>query len=197
MTLFIHRLLAFQVKLPRTFKIFTNADKNHAARVLNMLGLEDCFEGIISFETLNPTKKDNSSDADDLKSNTAIFDVDSYCSAVLDSELKLPRTPVVCKPFENAFEQVFKIANINPQKTLFFDDSTRNLQTGKNMGLHTFPPMQCIQVGTSHRIDGVDYALESIHNIREALPELWEAANEKDESFRQPKKISVETMVRA
>jgi len=31
-----------------------------------------------------------------------------------------------------------------------------------------------MQVG-SPRPKGADYALESIHNIREALPELWEA----------------------
>ncbi|KAE8727993.1 Ubiquitin fusion degradation UFD1 family protein isoform 1 [Hibiscus syriacus] len=158
-------LRKLMLSLPIRKVIFTNADKNHAARVLNRLGLEDCFEGIISVETLNPINKDNSSAADDLKSNTAIFDIDSYC--------------------------VFKIANINPQKTLFFDDSIRNLQTGKNMGLQT------VWVGTSHRTDGVDYALESIHNIREAVPELWEAANEKDENFQQPGKISVETKVRA
>ncbi|KAK8695804.1 hypothetical protein V6N13_000962 [Hibiscus sabdariffa] len=176
------------LSLPVRKVIFTNADKNHAARVLNRLGLEGCFEGIICFETLNPINKDNSFVDDDHKSNTNIFDIDSYCSAVLDSELKLPTTPVVCKPFENAFEQAFKIANINPQKTLFFDDSIRNLQTGKNMGLHT------VRVGTSHRTGGVDYALESIHNIREALPELWEAANE---NYRQSGKISVETTVRA
>lgn len=32
-----------------------------------------------------------------------------------------------------------------------------------------------MQVGTSQRIKGADYALESIHNIREAIPELWES----------------------
>lgn len=171
--------------------IFTNADKNHAVRVLNRLGLEDCFEGIICFETLNPINKENPSAADDIKPDTAIVDINGYCSAVLDSELKLPSTPVVCKPFENAFEQVFKIAKINPQKTLFFDDSIRNLQTGKKMGLHA------VWVGTSHRTDGVDYALESIHNIREALPELWEAADEKTKNIRYSGKISIETTVRA
>lgn len=36
-------------------------------------------------------------------------------------------------------------------------------------------------MGTPHRAEGVDFALESIHNIREALPELWEA-DEKSES---------------
>lgn len=35
-------------------QIFTNADKAHATRALNRLGLEECFEGIICFETLNP-----------------------------------------------------------------------------------------------------------------------------------------------
>lgn len=32
-----------------------------------------------------------------------------------------------------------------------------------------------MQIGTSQRCKGADYALESIHNLREALPELWEA----------------------
>ncbi|XWS71674.1 hypothetical protein CRYUN_Cryun03dG0158800 [Craigia yunnanensis] len=178
------------LSLPVRKVIFTNADKNHAARVLNRLGLEDCFEGIICFETLNSTNNGNSS-ADGTKfiSNTGTFYI-SNCSAHPDSELELPSTPVVCKPFEKAFEQIFEIANINPQKTLFFDDSIRNLQTGKNMGLHT------VWVGTSQRTDGVDYALESIHNIREALPELWET-DEKAENIRYSGKVSVETTVRA
>ncbi|KAG5386246.1 hypothetical protein IGI04_037716, partial [Brassica rapa subsp. trilocularis] len=77
-------------------------------------------------------------------------------------------TPVMCKPSEGAFEQVFNMTNINPHKTLFYDDSTRNIQTGKRVGLHT------VWVGTSHKAEGVDIALEHIHNIREALPELWD-----------------------
>jgi putative hydrolase of the HAD superfamily len=32
--------------------IFTNADKNHANRVLNILGLSDCFEGIIDVRAI-------------------------------------------------------------------------------------------------------------------------------------------------
>ncbi|XP_022731625.1 uncharacterized protein C24B11.05-like isoform X2 [Durio zibethinus] len=176
------------LSLPVRKVIFTNADKNHTARVLNRLGLEDCFERIICFETLNPTNKNNTS-ADGFISNIAIFDISNY-SACPDSELELPSSPVVCKPFEKAFEQAFEIANINPQKTLFFDDSIRNLQSGKNMGLHT------VWVGTSHGTDDVDYALESIHNIREALPELWEA-DEKAEDISYSGKVSVETTVRA
>ncbi|KAL6284985.1 hypothetical protein ACE6H2_009375 [Prunus campanulata] len=36
------------------FQIFTKVDTVHAAQVLNRLGLEDGFEGIMCFETLNP-----------------------------------------------------------------------------------------------------------------------------------------------
>ena len=35
-----------------------------------------------------------------------------------DSSIELPKTSVVCKPSEGAFEQVFKMANINPKKTV-------------------------------------------------------------------------------
>jgi putative hydrolase of the HAD superfamily len=51
-------------------------------------------------------------------------------------------------------------------------------------------------VGTSHRIQGTDYALESIHNIREALPELWEG-EEKSENIRYEGKVAIETYVEA
>ncbi|KAJ0020005.1 hypothetical protein Pint_32796 [Pistacia integerrima] len=177
------------LSLPIKKVIFTNADKNHASRVLSKLGLEDCFERIICFETLNPTDKDTVPVNENVSELREISDINDY-SLRPNADLELPNTPVVCKPFEQAFEQVFKIANINPQKTLFFDDSVRNLQTGKKMGLHT------VWVGTSHRADGVDYALESIHNIREALPELWEA-DEKSESVVYSGKVAIETPVKA
>ncbi|KAH9701325.1 Catalytic/ hydrolase [Citrus sinensis] len=179
------------LSLPIRKVIFTNADKTHAARVLSRLGLEDCFERIISFETLNSTDKGTvlvDQDASESERPTELFDIDDYCSRP-NADLELPRTPVVCKPFEEAFEQVFKIANINPRKTIFFDDSIRNLETGKRLGLHT------VWVGTSHRAEGVDYALESIHNIKEALPELWEVAGENSESISYSGKVSIETSV--
>ena len=51
-------------------------------------------------------------------------------------------------------------------------------------------------MGSSHRIEGVDHALESIHNIREALPELWEAEG-KSENIAYSGKVAIETYVRA
>ncbi|CAK7331496.1 unnamed protein product [Dovyalis caffra] len=195
---FVHGRLPYQLlkpdlvlgnillNLPVRKVVFTNADKTHASRVLNRLGLEDCFERIICFETLNDAKKGNDAvDGDE----AGVFDVNEYATCP-DADLVLPRTTVVCKPFEEAFEQVFKIASINPQKTLFFDDSIRNLQTGKRLGLHT------VWVGSSRRTEGVDCALESIHNIKEALPELWEAT-EKSEGIKYSRKVAIETSVKA
>lgn len=31
-----------------------------------------------------------------------------------------------------------------------------------------------MQIGKSQRVKGADYAIESIHNLKEAIPELWE-----------------------
>lgn len=51
-----------------------------------------------------------------------------------------------------------------------------------------------MQVGTSLRTTGVDHALESIHNIKEALPELWDD-DEKHERVRCSNKVAMETTV--
>ncbi|KAK7335785.1 hypothetical protein VNO80_27825 [Phaseolus coccineus] len=164
--------------------IFTNSDKAHASRVLHRLGLEDCFERVICFETLNSSNEDGS---EYKPSSTGIFDFYEYIHRP-DSDAVLPRTPVVCKPFQDAFEKVFNMADIDPPRTLFFDDSLRNLQTGKSLGLHT------VLVGTSVRTTGVDHALDSIHNMKEAFPELWES-DEKAESVECSRGVSIETSV--
>lgn len=170
--------------LPFRKVLFTNADTGHASRVLKRLGLEDCFERVISFDTLNSSDSIIPSNE---KVGSEIFDFCEYTSRP-DSDTVLPKTPVVCKPFEDAFEKAFKLADIDPQRTLFFDDSLRNLQTAKRLGLHT------VAVGTSVRSTGVDHALESIHNIREAFPELWEV-DEKHEIINY--KVAIETTVKA
>ncbi|KAL3518166.1 hypothetical protein ACH5RR_020755 [Cinchona calisaya] len=156
--------------LPIKKVIFSNANEAHVVKVISRLGLEDCFEGVICFETLNPTHNSSVQNDDDVS--------------------QLPKTPVICKPFEEAFEKAFKIAEINPEKTLFFDDSIRNLKTAKTTGLHT------VWVGSSHRTTGVDHALESIHNVREALPELWEEAIVASD-VPYSGKTAIETSVRA
>jgi putative hydrolase of the HAD superfamily len=105
---------------------------------------------------------------------------------------------------------------------LFFEDSVRNIQAGKRVGLQTvlvscwnilhhlkygslvakinaWIPIVALplpQIGTSQRVKGADYALESIHNIREAIPELWEA-DRKSEVAAYSGNVAVETSVTA
>ncbi|KAA3487598.1 HAD-superfamily hydrolase, subfamily IA, variant 3 [Gossypium australe] len=180
--------------LPLRKIIFTNADKVHAAKALTKLGLEDCFEGILCFETLNPTHKNTvSGDEKDIEflgsaatttyvhASPQIFDMmDQF--AHHNQGATLPKTPIVCKPQESAIGRALNIAKINPQKTLFFDDNVRNIQAGKH-------------IGTSQRPKGADYALESIHNIKQALPELWEIGMKSVVSY--PGQVTVEKSVTA
>lgn len=53
-----------------------------------------------------------------------------------------------------------------------------------------------VQIGTSHRTKGADHAFESIHNIKEALPELWETT-EQCENVRYSREIAIEQPVQA
>lgn len=114
-------------------QIFTNADKVHAVKVLSRLGLEDCFEGIICFETLNPTHKNTASDDEDdiefvgsttntttTTTNPEIFDIIGHFAQPNSDMAILPKTPIVCKPSESAIERALKIANLNPQRTVCY-----------------------------------------------------------------------------
>ncbi|XP_047330926.1 uncharacterized protein LOC124934436 [Impatiens glandulifera] len=189
-----HVLRNLLINLPIRKVVFTNADSVHASKALKLLGLEDCFEGIICFETLNTVSDDIEFVGSRMNQTTAtssseIFDIVGYFSQQNPSS-GLPKTPVVCKPSEDAIERALKIANINPHRTLFFEDSVRNIQSGKQVGLHT------VLVGTSQRVKGADYAVESIHNIKEAIPELlWEGNNKVAEKVSYAEKMAVETSV--
>ncbi|MCD7445905.1 hypothetical protein HAX54_024605 [Datura stramonium] len=202
-------LRSLLLSVPVRKVIFTNADKVHALKVLNKLDLEDCFEEIICFENLNPIEKsnpcdDNDDDNNDIEfvagsatiissSNTTngseIFDIIGHFSQPKDGSV-LPKTPILCKPSELAIQRALKIANIvHPQRTLFFEDSVRNVQAGKRVGLDT------VLVGKSQRVEGADYALESIHNMKETLPQLWEVDDKVSEVNYSD--VAVETYVTA
>lgn len=81
-------------------QIFTNGDRAHATEVLNRLGLRDCFEGIICFETLNPPSQST-------RSNNK--------AAAISTTAK---TPVVCKPSKEAIRQALRLAKADPQRTV-------------------------------------------------------------------------------
>jgi putative hydrolase of the HAD superfamily len=205
------------------FQIFTNGDMVHAVRALQKLGLEDCFEGIICFETLNAP-------CPPYDGEPKIFDIAGHFARNGSAD-ELPKTPVLCKPNVDAMEEALRIANVNPHKAvsfpssddshpiaasfhklhshlfisarpspkrtwlsflqIFFDDSVRNIQAGKRIGLHT------VLVGTSQRVKGADHSLESIHNIREALPELWEEAEKAEDVLYSTERVAIETSVTA
>ncbi|KAM7276587.1 hypothetical protein ACFE04_018453 [Oxalis oulophora] len=184
------------LSMPQRKIIFTNADKPHVDQVLRKLGLEDCFEGIICFETLNPSLEpsdymdaldvDNDVFAGSEPANQVNFSDDSNSSYTLGG----PKSRILCKPALEAFEAAIQIANLDPKKTIFFDDSVRNIATGKEAGLHT------VVVGRSELVSGADHALNSIHNIKEAIPEIWEGEGEQPEQVNI-QSTTVETVVLA
>jgi putative hydrolase of the HAD superfamily len=95
------------------FQIFTNGDMVHAVRALERLGLEDCFEGIICFETLNPPCPPQGDQ------EPAIFDIAGHFARSGTAD-ELPKTPVLCKPNVDAMEEALRIANVNPHKAVSF-----------------------------------------------------------------------------
>ncbi|KAL7601657.1 hypothetical protein Lser_V15G26141 [Lactuca serriola] len=167
------------LSMPQRKIIFTNADKAHAAQVLSRMCLEDCFEGVICFETLNnnPVEEPQSMKC----SINETDDINRLSSA----------TRIICKPALESFQAAAIIANIDPNKTIFFDDSIRNIATGKAAGFHT------VIVGRSSLVPGADHALRSIHNMREALPELWECEGEEYTEQMMIHSTAVETVVKA
>ncbi|KAJ7240998.1 hypothetical protein O6H91_13G028100 [Diphasiastrum complanatum] len=141
-----HKLRDLLLSLPQKKIIFTNADKLHALRVLSKLELQDCFEDIISFET--------------------IMEHPGFELSIIQSESEcrtnhLPQ--VICKPSLEAMRRAIDIAKVDPCRTLFFDDSVHNIVAGKNAGLHT------VLVGSTTRYAGADYAIHSIHEVIESV----------------------------
>ena len=85
--------------------------------------MEDCFEGIICFETLNPTKRsslyDSKSNVENLEqtSSARIFYILEHFSRS-DDVSDLPKSPILCKPSQEAMGKALKIANVDPYKTV-------------------------------------------------------------------------------
>ncbi|KAK7343587.1 hypothetical protein VNO77_12430 [Canavalia gladiata] len=152
---FVHGRLPYELIKPdahlrnllRTIKqrkiIFTNSDRIHALRVLDRLGIKDCFEQILCFETMNPN---------------------------LPNSTRPDEFPVLLKPSLDAVKIALHAANVDPRRTLFLDDSTRNVAAGKEVGLHT------VLVGKTVKSKEADYAVECVNHVAQVIPEIW--ANE-------------------
>lgn len=92
----------------RRLQIFTNADKAHAAQVLHRLGLEDCFEGIICFETLNPH----------IEPVGSMAALDENTLPAGDGNSISSKSKILCKPSVEAIEAAIQIANVDPNTTV-------------------------------------------------------------------------------
>ncbi|CAN1807769.1 Uncharacterized protein C24B11.05, partial [Linum perenne] len=126
--------------IPQRKIIFTNSDRNHAIEVLDRLGLEDCFDQIICFETMNPN---------------------------LPNSTRPDEFPVLLKPSMDAMKIALRAADVDPRRTLFLDDNSRNVAAGKALGLRT------VLVGKTMKIPEADYVLEKIQNLAQVVPEIW------------------------
>ena len=117
------------LSLPQHKWIFTNSDSRHAGRVMNILGVTDCFEGIIDIRAID----------------------------------------FACKPEKIAYQRALKVAgNENPNESIIFDDSLRNLAPARELGFFT------VLVGKNGTNPAVDRTIQGIHELRNCLPELWQ-----------------------
>lgn len=76
-------------------QIFTNSDRIHAKKVLDRLGLQDCFDQIVCFETMNPN---------------------------LPKSTRPDEFPVLLKPSADAMKIAIDAANVNPPRTVLLAD---------------------------------------------------------------------------
>lgn len=104
------RAMLDSIPLPKA--IFTNADRAHAARCLDLLGITECFERVISFEEV--------------------------MEAAEQAGMVHHGCPVVCKPNRQAFDVALKlVGGPQPSSTLWLDDSARNITTGHKLGMYS------------------------------------------------------------
>jgi len=97
-------------------QVFTNADEAHAHQVLNRLGLVECFDSIICFETLNPPNHANVTTDNRVLAWSNSLNKE-YCNQV-ESECFNSKTQILCKPSVEAIEAAIHIANVDPRKTV-------------------------------------------------------------------------------
>lgn len=159
------------LSMPQRKYIFTNADEIHAAIALQKLGLEDCFEAVICFESFNrhsAVSKDKIQSGQNGKPNV--------------------RVPIFCKPLIECMERAVELVQVDPARTIYFDDSSRNIVAGKAIGLHT------VLVGSLMKFEGADHCMASIHNVKEAIPEIWAEPHYFEELRLPPQKVAIETL---
>ncbi|XP_057960289.1 uncharacterized protein LOC131152429 isoform X3 [Malania oleifera] len=119
--------------------IFTNSDRNHAIEVLKRLGVDDCFDQIICFETMNPNISKSSRP-------------DEY--------------PVVLKPSPTAMKIALDVVGFDPRRTVGKTTKSKEsdyvLETVNNLA-------QIVPEIWVSRVDGGDQKSRSGSEIKSAL----------------------------
>ncbi|MQL96423.1 hypothetical protein Taro_029099 [Colocasia esculenta] len=99
--------------------------------------------------------------------------------------------PILLKPSPLAFEAAIRLAGIDPRRTLFLDDSERNIAAGKALGLRT------ALVGKPAKTQEADYLVGSVHDLHRTVPDVWRGAEGKKPPTRpgeeQKLRLSVAT----
>ena len=97
-------------RMPPERWVFTNADAAHAEVCLGLLGLRNCFKGVISFESIMKQAE----------------------------EKGVGVGRVVCKPQRLAFDLALEAAGCaEASRAVFMDDSRRNIEAAGAAGLRT------------------------------------------------------------
>jgi putative hydrolase of the HAD superfamily len=95
---------------------------------MDILGIRDCFEGMIDIITMDP----------------------------------------LCKPQEDAYRFALNhVGADDPTRCIMLDDSIRNLNPAKTLGMFT------ILIGSNGSQPGIDRTLEDIHDLPSLASELW------------------------
>mmetsp|Transcript_14328 Transcript_14328/g.28981 ORF Transcript_14328/g.28981 Transcript_14328/m.28981 type:complete len:236 (-) Transcript_14328:97-804(-) len=126
--------------------IFTASCKEHAGRCLDRLGIADLFQGVISASSRAMTQK----------------------------------VGYVTKHDPRCFSAAMEFAGVPLEKAtscIFLDDSPANLKTAKALGWRTvLVGLHARDTGEKIECPHADYAVDTIHEVPEALPELFVVA---------------------
>ncbi|XP_002967383.2 uncharacterized protein C24B11.05 isoform X2 [Selaginella moellendorffii] len=162
------------LSMPQRKYVFTNADKNHASKALHRMGLEDCFDTVICFETImghegtDMIKKATGKDKRVGRQSLKMVESSTSVAVVCKPEANNTVAAIICKPSPEAMKRAVEIINVDAKRALFFDDSPRNIAAGKAVGLHT------VLVGNVTKCEGADYAIANIVDARKEVPIIWD-----------------------
>ena len=137
-------------RIPLEKWVFTNADAAHAEVCLELLGLKECFKGVICFESI-------------MEHAQLYYDA-------RERGQERSAGGVVCKPQRLAFDLALEAAGCAAAgRAVFLDDSRRNIEAAGAAGIRT------VLVGSKDKCTGADYAVTSLHELPDAVPDLFES----------------------